>query len=805
MKRSNKVVAILAAVLFVTSTVRADYAVPDKAKALEALQTMVGEAAKSGKKVEVWMTLFGSLQKVELVGASAKFLTVKVAGNNFDQPWEKVTPEQIAGVGKSCVQGDAKRALVVADYCMATEQGKKADEALELAVQCDPKIATTLGDRWKVVKGLPGAPAAAAPAAAAAAPAASGDAPAPNRSALAAAGLSGNSNAGVGAPAAPDLTPYAGPAKLELKQSERGYPVSIRDVAALVDNAIERNLAEMGIRTAPIVDNVGFLRRASIDLTGQIPTPEEVIEFHGKGTSPDARAKKIEELVNRPEYADNMATFFNALLIGRRTRDDADVKSAMLRQWLREQFQKNKPYDQVVTELLTATGDNDKVGPANYLSYHLADTLPLTVGHLTQTFLGARIACAQCHDHPFDKWAQTDFWGFAAFLANTRSERREKRDDPNDPTRVTYAWHAVTDQNQRNGGGNYDPPQADLRLPPKALDGPVFTGKAVAKADLKGGLKGGDKGAGMGMGMDKGMDGKDAMAGKDMKKDMKDMKKDDKPGMMGMMGDTKGGANGEMGLQYRQAMAEWITGYENEKFCQSAVNRMWRNMFGIGLVEPVDDIRPKNPASHPEAMKILADDFNNSGRDMKRLVSIIANTRAYQRASNGTMDKIDRAKSVRYAARGEVRPLTPEQLLMAITKATGGEERAKALSQGLRARDTMMMGGSGDVGEDVNNYYQLMQRFISTSTAEDRAGKLQFEGTVGQALMMMHSGFMTDAIKRGVARFQKKGQGDMVYIFAACLGRPPQGPESGAFSSFSGGLEGIMWILLNSSEFMTNH
>jgi hypothetical protein len=280
---------------------------------------------------------------------------------------------------------------------------------------------------------------------------------------------------------------------------------------------------------------------------------------------------------------------------------------------------------------------------------------------------------------------------------------------------------------------------------------------------------------------------------------------------MAMMGNTIGAENGAMGLAYRKALATWITANDNEKFSQSAVNRLWRQMFGYGLVEPVDDIRPKNAPSHPDVMKILVQDFNASGRDWKRMAQIIANTRAYQRASNGDSSKIDRAKAVRYAARAEVRPMTPEMLFMAILKATGGEEKAKALLAGLRGRDQAMMAG-GDMNAmnqgDVGQFYGLMQRFIATSTAEDRAGKLQFEGTVAQALMMMHSGFMNTAIKNGVTRFQNKGQGDMVYIFAAVVGRPPMPAEMGPFSSFNsskGGLEGIMWVLLNSAEFVTIH
>ena len=759
----------------------ADFAAPDKAKALDAVKTAVADAIKTGKKVEVWVTVLGKVEKTELVSADAKNITVKVQGNPFPQSWEKLPVDQIAGIAKACVLDDGARALVLADYCMATEQREKAGDALDLAA-AHGQSGAPLKDRMKFVSSMAGAPA---------------------PSATAAAGVGASSSSSK----SEDGVPYKAPDKLAYKASESGYLNKITEVASAVDNAIEIDLAEMGIKPAPICDAPTFLRRASLDLTGQIPSPEEVIEFYSKGNSADARAKKIEEIVTRPDYADHWATFWNVLLVGRRTGDQADVKIAPFKNWLREEFSKNTPWDKMVTEIITATGENDKNGPVNYLTYHLDDTLPITMGHVSQSFLGARIACAQCHDHPFDKWSQQDFWGFAAFLANTRSERRELREDPKDPTRVTKQWHVLTDQNEKNGGGKYDPPQGDLRLPPKPLDGPIFTGKAEpAKgglADLKGGAKGGDM---------KDMKGDmKADPKKDMAMDKGGMAKDKKDmGMMGMMGDTKGSANGALGLAYRKGLAAWMTDQKNEKFAQSTVNRVWRNMFGYGLVEPVDDIRPKNPPSHPEVMKILADDFNASGRDFKRLVAIIANTRAYQRVANGDASKIDRAKAVRYAARAEVRPMTPEMLFMAIQKSTGGEESSKRLLSGLRSRDQAMSDGKmeGMSSAEVNNYYNLMRRFINTSSAEDRAGKLQFEGTVAQALMMMHSGFMNDSIKGGVSRLEKKYGSNMTYIFASCLGRPPSGPETNAFNSFNtgkGGLEGVMWVLLNSAEFVTIH
>jgi len=762
----------------------ADFTPPDKAKALDAIKTVVSEASKA-KKTEVWITLFGSLQKVELVGADAKMVTVKVQGNPFPQNWEKVAIGEIAGIVKNCVQGNAQRALALADFCMANDLREKADDALAMAAEASQTLGAALTDRSKFIKTMAGAPV------------------------VSAAAASGHGSSTSSASSGPvDGTPYKAPEKLAFKGSEQGYLSPVKDVASAIDNAIEINLADMGVKTAPLCDDPTFLRRVSLDLTGQIPSPEEVIEFFRSGSGGEKRSKKIEELVARPEYSDHFATFWTVILLGRRTRDNPEVKVAPFKSWMRDQFEKNVGFDKVVTQILTATGENDKGGPVNYLTYHLDDTLPNTMAHMSQTFLGARIGCAQCHDHPFDKWSQQDFWGFAAFLANTRSERRELREDPKDPLRVTKSWHVLSDQNEKNGGGKYDPPQGDLRLPPKALDGPVFAA-AAPKKDLGGDLKKGGK------------DMKGDMKSGDMKKgDMKagDMKKDmamDKgmgmDGMMGMgmMGGTKAGADGNLGLQYRHALAGWVTDQKNEKFAQSAVNRLWRSMFGFGLVEPVDDIRPKNPASHPEAMKILSEDFNASGRDWKRMCQIIASTRAYQRAANGDSSKIDRNKAVRYAARAEVRPMTPEMLFMAIQKATGGEEKSKQLLAGLRSRDQAMTEGKMEMmNQDVNDFYGLMQRFINTSTAEDRAGKLQFEGTVSQALMMMHSPFMNNSIKAGVTRLAKKQQGDMVYIFASCLGRPPMGPESNAFASFASGkmgLEGVMWVLLNSSEFVTIH
>ena len=771
-----------------------DYVPPDAEKTLDTIKLKLSTSLRSwGKKPETMLTLFGALQTVSIESADNQHLTVVFREKQFEQAWDRIPAKEVASAANAVLGADTQGAMLVIDFCLAkglTEASRDYIEKLGKS-SAGASVKQALDDRLAYLKARenPAGPAPAKAPVAAMSIAASGEPPS------ASSGSSGSSAS------------IAAPAKLAFFPSQSGALRPIKEVAAALDNAIEIDLAEMGIKPEAVCDDASFLRRASLDLTGQIPTPEDAIAFFNDA-NPAKREKRIEELLHKPEYADHWATFWEVLLVGRHTRDNAEVNTGQLKIWLRDEFTKNEPYDKMVTELLTASGENDKNGPVNYLTDHLADTLPNTVAHMSQTFLGARIGCAQCHDHPFDKWTQEDFWAFSSFLANTRSDRKELREDPKDPKKVTRAWHVLTDQEKRNGDPRYSPPRGELNLPPKALDGPVFKpGAAPApapapapkaaelkKPDLAEPKAGAAAKPGM---MDKGdVGGAGIMMGGG--------------GGMGMMGGMEAAAagveSGKMGLAYRRALAAWITSTQNEKFAQSVVNRLWRQMFGYGLVEPVDDIRPKNPPSHPDVINILAQDFNASGRDLKRLMAIITNTKAYQRSANGAATKVDRQKAVRMAGRAEVRPMTPEMLFTAVIKACGGEEKARTLMDGLRKRDQATMEKKNEaVDQTVNDFYNLEQRFINTSTAEDRAGKLQFEGTVSQALMMMHSDFINHAIKDGVQRFKKKNMGDMIYIFAALLGRPPTSQESAAFQIYGADLETCMWILINSAEFVTIH
>lgn len=707
----------------------------EKKESIAIAKNIISDAIAIRKGTRCFLTVLGVGSKVELIKGDSKYLTVRLGNNDFDIDWNKIPANEMANLIKETMNKANEDVVKYIDFCVSNDLISKAEDGLIMAQSLDKKISNDSLLRARYIASL---------------------SPKIGSSVIKQEKI---------------LDPtIKSPLKITYRKSTPDSLVPINEVSSVVDNIIEIDLAEMGMNPAELCDDPTFLRRASLDITGQIPSADEVFQFFSD-SNPNKRSKKINELLQRPDYADNLATFWSVLLIGRKTREEPDVKPKAFRSWLREEFNKNTPYDQIVMDVLTSSGSNEKVPQVNYLTHTIDDTLPITMGNITQTFLGSRISCAQCHDHPFDKWTQTDFWGFATFMAYTRSERRELKDDPKDPTKVTKRWHVLTDQNNRGTGPKFDPPQNNLKLDAKFLDGSTFAPSFVP-VSIKNSIP---------------------------KKEMREMNKAGE-------NDSNYKPEEHLGYYYRTAMAKWIT--EQERFDQSCVNRTWRAMFGYGLVEPIDDIRPKNPASHPEVLSILSSEFKASNRDMKRLIAIIANTKAYQRSSLGAMDKIVRFNLVRNAGRAEVRPMTPEMLFSAIIKASEGEEKSRAFSASLRSNDEGqgMMNSMINTNEG-NSLINLMQRFINTSVAEDKAGKLQFEGTVSQALMMMHSNFANKAVENGIGILRKSGKDDMIHVFASILGRPPTEKEIFILRNFlvENSLKDLTWVLLNSSEFVTIH
>jgi hypothetical protein len=183
--------------------------------------------------------------------------------------------------------------------------------------------------------------------------------------------------------------------------------------SARVDALVARKQAHLGLIPSPVCDDRTFLRRAFYDLIGTTPTPEEMTAFLAD-KSFDKRAKLVDALLNRPEYADYWTLKWGDLL--RSSRTTLGNKGMWsFTNWIRTQLQQNRPADQFVRELITAQGSTFTNGPSNF--FRVASNPQDLAETTSQVFLGIRLQCAKCHNHPFEKWSQSDYYQFAAYFA----------------------------------------------------------------------------------------------------------------------------------------------------------------------------------------------------------------------------------------------------------------------------------------------------------------------------------------------------------------------------------------------------
>jgi hypothetical protein len=222
-----------------------------------------------------------------------------------------------------------------------------------------------------------------------------------------------------------------------------------------VDKLVFARLKELGLPPSPVCDDATFLRRATIDIAGRLPTKEEVEAF-ARDAAADKRDKLIDRLLADPGYADYFANKWGAVLRNRRKSDKDDPKpTAAFHEWIRDSLKENKPFDRFVREVLTATGAEVETPPVVW--YRELRDPTAAAEDAAQLFLGQRVACAKCHHHPLEKWAQQDYWGFAAFftgvkVTDAKAAKKNKNETvPAEPARVAAKVGPASATNPRTG------------------------------------------------------------------------------------------------------------------------------------------------------------------------------------------------------------------------------------------------------------------------------------------------------------------------------------------------------------------
>lgn len=405
-----------------------------------------------------------------------------------------------------------------------------------------------------------------------------------------------------------------------------------------VGKALDKLIADEngGAKTkeAGVVNDLAFLRRAAIDLTGRIPTDAEVQKYLAMPAG-ERRAKAVDEYMAREQFSDRWSIFFGDLL---RVRSGADGGAA-LQAFIHEAVRANVPYDVLARRLIGASGRANTQPETGFLLNDDADPFALTAV-VSQVFMGVRISCAQCHNHPFDTWTREEFYDMAAFLGRTRRvEHRVKMQVLgiflNEAVETMIMWPPEDKAKGQKRAAvkpsfpfkldEGDGPNKHVARLKAVRDWQAAEANRIAEAKKAGGTK-----------VDDLLD--------DVKTDPS--KKDEIDVIAEAKADVrKIDLEGDLykASQLRRHLAENVTDPKNRFFSRAIVNRAWAELIGRGFVNPVDDFRNDNPPSHPKTLDYLADEFVASGYDFRFLVRVITATGVYQKAHlMGTVPSPDR-------------------------------------------------------------------------------------------------------------------------------------------------------------------
>ena len=485
-----------------------------------------------------------------------------------------------------------------------------------------------------------------------------------------------------------------------------------------VDELVYEKLRQLQYEPSDLCSDNEFVRRIYLDVIGVLPTLAEQQEFLAD-QSPERRQQLIDRLLERPEYARFWAMKWGDLL----RLNKAEVKEAgvhKFHQWLIDVFQKNLPFDQFARELLTAKGSTYEHPAANY--YRACDEAIVAAETTAQIFLGSRIQCAKCHNHPFENWTQDNFYGLTAFFNRVSSKPGLRAEEE-----IIYVSRE----------GEVKQPRTGQTMKP------WLPGDGV----------------------------------------IEDSETPDR----------------------RQALADWLTSPTNPFFARVAVNRMWAEVMGLGIVDPVDDVRQSNPPSIPLLLDKLASDFVEHKFDQKHILRTILNSRTYQLSSQATPINQD---DTRFFSHAKTRMLGAEQLLDAICQVTQLQETFPGLPAGTRATELP----SPDFAHEFLDTFGRPAR--TTACECERAN----DATLGQALQLFNGPLVQQKLVDKKNRFHqlleagRTPQEVLNELYRSAVCRQPTEAELQAATAHiaskenpSEGLEDVCWALLNSDEFLTQH
>jgi hypothetical protein len=511
--------------------------------------------------------------------------------------------------------------------------------------------------------------------------------------------------------------------RLSYVDRDANYQSAQRTPATYVDKHVFAKHKALQLQAAEVVDDATFLRRVYLDLIGSIPTPQEASDFLDS-RDPDKRRRLIDELLDRHEYALFWALKWADVMRGNsETITNRGVHN--FHRYLVRNFADDRPFDKVAHEIVTSRGNTIHVPAANF--YRISRNPTDAAESFSQLFLGVRIQCAKCHNHPYESISQRDYYGLAATFAKVGLKgQRFGRDDE-----VVYLADS----------GEVKMPGSSENLPPVAF------GIALSPND-------------------------------------------------GIEEDS------------RRLLANWLTSAENLYFARSTVNRIWFHLMGQGLVDPIDDFRTSNPPSNPELLDALAREFVDGGYRMKPVIRSILNSATYQLHAGQVEQSDNAADDQTYFVRSVVRMLSAEQILDAISSATGVEESFPGYPAGTKA----IAIAEGGIEHHFLQAFTKPVRDVACDCARES------EPNLNQVVHLINNPGILNKVESGEGSIAgwiaagKSGPELIELVYLATVSRRPTRDETqfamgylAASQSQTEGMQDLQHALINSNEFLLRH
>jgi hypothetical protein len=525
-------------------------------------------------------------------------------------------------------------------------------------------------------------------------------------------------------------------------------------VSKIIDDEIVSALHAKDIAPSPRAEDAELLRRIYLDVLGRIPTAAEATRYLDD-TSADKHHRLIDQLLAHEEMPASWRSVFDEWFNGNiRERDFG--RDGFL-DYLEDALKTNKPWNRLAHEMLAPDlKDENERRAAYFLAVRVrggdnAAKIDRMTSGVASVFFGVQLQCAKCHDHPFvDQWKQDHYYGLAAFLGRTQEARIE-----NTPIIKERAEGEVKFVNSE---------QEEKTAKLMFLDSRVFDEPQPPEDRSKWYTK------------------------------------------------AAGGLPETPFFSRRAILADYAFTADSPFFKRAIVNRMWKQLLGRGLVEPVDQMHEANPASHPELLARLANDFAGNGFNLRRLMNGILHSDVYLRSTRWTTGG-ERPKESDYAT-AIMKPLTPDQLTTSIGIATGHFDSLRAKFEREKKNRKI-----DNVTPAIARALYWRERDVQEFAARFRTGGESFEASAGQALFLSYNNLMQKQLNPSqgnlVERMVKQTDNAEAVrdAFLTVLSRPPTSVElTRVVDFFSADAQQrgskcreVVWALLCSSEFRFNH